>query len=183
MPENFLFVDEDEDSPMKIIDFGLFGFYKPEEVFTDIVGSPYYVAPEVLYKSYGIEADVWSVGVIIYIMLCGTPPFWGETEQDIFEAVLRGDIDFSSDPWPNILKSAKDLVKRMLVRDPRKRITTHQALYHPWVQQINGVANDKPLDSAGLSRMKQFSAMNKLKKITIRVCVHVVYKCSIEVMK
>ncbi|KAL8517593.1 hypothetical protein ACS0TY_015738 [Phlomoides rotata] len=168
-PENFLFVDEDEDSQMKIIDFGLSVFYKPGEVFTDVVGSPYYVAPEVLYKRYGIEADVWSVGVIIYILLCGTPPFWGETEQDIFEAVLRGDIDFSSDPWPNISKSAKDLVKRMLVRDPRKRITAHQALYHPWVHQINGVANDKPLNSAVLSRMKQFSAMNKLKKMAIRV--------------
>jgi calcium-dependent protein kinase len=91
-----------------------------------------------------------------------------ETEQEIFEEVLRGDLDFSSDPWPNVSESAKDLVKKMLVRDPRKRITAHEVLCHPWVQ-VEGVAQDKPLDSAVLSRLKQFSAMNKLKKMALRV--------------
>ncbi|KAJ0714666.1 putative protein kinase CAMK-CDPK family [Helianthus annuus] len=167
-PENFLFVDEDEDSPLKTIDFGLSVFFKPGETFSDVVGSPYYVAPEVLLKHYGPEADIWSAGVILYILLCGVPPFWGESENEIFEEVLRGKLDFSSDPWPSISESAKDLVRKMLTRDPRKRITAHEVLCHPWINE-DGVAPDKPLDSAVLSRLTQFSAMNKLKKMALRV--------------
>ncbi|KAF8118831.1 hypothetical protein N665_0002s0140 [Sinapis alba] len=167
-PENFLFVSKHEDSLLKTIDFGLSMFFKPDDVFTDVVGSPYYVAPEVLKKQYGPEADVWSAGVIVYILLSGVPPFWAESEQGIFEQVLHGDLDFSSDPWPSISESAKDLVRKMLVRDPKRRLTAHQVLCHPWVQ-VDGVAPDKPLDSAVLSRMKQFSAMNKFKKMALRV--------------
>ncbi|CAI9765926.1 unnamed protein product [Fraxinus pennsylvanica] len=167
-PENFLFVNEDEDSPVKTIDFGLSAFFKPGQIFTDVVGSPHYVAPEVLRKCYGPEADVWSAGVIIYCLLSGVPPFWGESEQEIFEDVLYGDLDFSSDPWPKISQSAKDLVKKMLVRDPRKRLTAHEILCHPWVL-VDGVAPNKPLDSAVLSRLKQFSSLDKLKKIALRV--------------
>ncbi|XP_052174614.1 calcium-dependent protein kinase 20-like [Diospyros lotus] len=167
-PENFLFISKDEESPLKTIDFGLSAFFRPGETFTDVVGSPYYVAPEVLRKHYGQECDVWSAGVIIYILLSGVPPFWDETEQGIFEQVLKGELDFVSEPWPSISDSAKDLVRKMLLRDPKKRITAHEVLCHPWVQ-VKGVAPDKPLDSAVLSRLKQFSAMNKLKKIAIRV--------------
>ncbi|KAI4319556.1 hypothetical protein MLD38_033141 [Melastoma candidum] len=159
---------QEEEAPLKTIDFGLSVFFRPGETFTDVVGSPYYVAPEVLRKHYGQECDVWSAGVIIYILLCGVPPFWDETEQGIFEQVLKGDLDFESEPWPSISDEAKDLVRRMLVRDPKKRLTAHEVLCHPWVQ-VDGVAPDKPLDSAVLSRLKQFSAMNKLKKIAIRV--------------
>ncbi|XP_022766925.1 calcium-dependent protein kinase 1-like [Durio zibethinus] len=167
-PENFLFVNEEEDSPLKAIDFGLSIFFKPGDILSDVVGSPYYVAPEVLRKRYGPEADVWSAGVIIYILLSGVPPFWGETEKEIFDEVLHGDLDFTSDPWPSISESAKDLVTKLLVRDAKKRITAYEVLSHPWVQ-VDGVAPDKPLDSAVLSRMKQFSAMDKLKKMALRV--------------
>ncbi|KAK9986514.1 hypothetical protein SO802_031465 [Lithocarpus litseifolius] len=167
-PENFLFVNDQEDSPLMAIDFGLSVFYKPGEIFSDVVGSPYYVAPEVLRKIYGPESDVWSAGVILYILLSGVPPFWAETEHEIFEEVLHGDLDFSSDPWPNISESAKDLVRKMLVRNPRKRITAHEVLCHPWIQ-VDGVAPDKALDSAVLSRLKQFSAMDRLKKMALRV--------------
>ncbi|KAH6762113.1 calcium-dependent protein kinase 20 [Perilla frutescens var. hirtella] len=167
-PENFLFVNQQEESALKTIDFGLSAFFKPGETFIDVVGSPYYVAPEVLRKHYGQECDVWSAGVIIYILLCGVPPFWDESEQGIFEQVLKGELDFVSEPWPSISDSAKDLVRKMLVRDPKKRLTAHQVLCHPWVQ-VGGLAPDRPLDSAVLSRLKQFSAMNKIKKIAIRV--------------
>ncbi|GAB2226848.1 hypothetical protein Drorol1_Dr00008641 [Drosera rotundifolia] len=167
-PENFLFVDEKEDSPLETIDFGLSIFFKPGDIFNDVVGSPYYVAPEVLRKRYGPEADVWSAGVIIYILLSGVPPFWAETEEEIFEEVLHGDLDFSSDPWPNISEGAIDLVRRMLVRDPKKRLTAHEVLCHPWIM-ADGLAPDKPLDPAVLTRLNQFSAMNKLKKMAIRV--------------
>ncbi|KAJ0550604.1 putative protein kinase CAMK-CDPK family [Helianthus annuus] len=167
-PENFLLMNKREDAVLKTIDFGLSVFFKPGETFHDVVGSPYYVAPEVLNKNYGPEVDVWSAGVIVYILLSGVPPFWAETEEGIFEQVLHGDLDFSSDPWPSISDGAKDLVRKMLVRDPKKRLTAHEVLCHPWVQ-VDGVAPDKPLDSAVLSRMKQFTAMNKLKKMAIRV--------------
>lgn len=167
-PENFLFVNQSEEAPLKTIDFGLSIFFRPGEIFSDVVGSPYYVAPEVLKKRYGPEADVWSAGVIIYILLSGVPPFWAENEDGIFEEVLYGALDFESDPWPSISNSAKDLVRRMLVRDPKKRMKAHEVLCHPWVQ-VDGVAPDKPLDSAVLSRLKQFSAMNKLKKMALRI--------------
>ncbi|XP_020233115.1 calcium-dependent protein kinase 10 [Cajanus cajan] len=167
-PENFLFVNQQEEAPLKAIDFGLSAFFKPGEIFNDVVGSPYYVAPEVLRKRYGPEADVWSAGVIIYILLSGVPPFWGESEQEIFEAILHHELDFTSDPWPVISESAKDLVRKMLVRDPSKRISAHDVLRHPWIH-VDGAAPDKPLDSAVLSRLKQFYAMNKLKKMALRV--------------
>ncbi|KAK6938525.1 Protein kinase domain [Dillenia turbinata] len=116
-PENFLFSSPDEDSSLKATDFGLSVFYKPGEALHDVVGSPYYVAPEVLMKHYGPEIDVWSAGIILYILLSGVPPFWAG---------------------------------------------------HPWIMD-DTVAPDKPLDSAVLTRLKQFSAMNKLKKMALRV--------------
>ncbi|CAM6108663.1 unnamed protein product [Calypogeia fissa] len=167
-PENFLLANRTEDAPLKATDFGLSVFFKPDEVFTDVVGSPYYVAPEVLRKHYGPEADVWSAGVILYILLSGVPPFWAETEQGIFEQVLRGDLDFMSEPWPSISESAKDLIRKMLHPNPKRRVKAHQVLTHPWIQE-EGVAPDKPIDPAVQSRLKQFSAMNKLKKMALRV--------------
>ncbi|RAL53181.1 hypothetical protein DM860_006853 [Cuscuta australis] len=167
-PENFLLVNKDDDFSLKAIDFGLSVFFKPGQIFTDVVGSPYYVAPEVLMKSYGPEADVWTAGVILYILLSGVPPFWAETQQGIFDAVLKGDIDFESDPWPIISDSAKDLIQKMLCMRPSERLTAHEVLCHPWICE-NGVAPDRALDPAVLSRLKQFSAMNKLKKMALRV--------------
>ncbi|ONH92559.1 hypothetical protein PRUPE_8G180800 [Prunus persica] len=167
-PENFLLVNKDDDFSLKAIDFGLSVFFKPGQVFTDVVGSPYYVAPEVLLKHYGPEADVWTAGVILYILLSGVPPFWAETQQGIFDAVLKGYIDFESEPWPLISDSAKDLIRKMLCSRPSDRLTAHEVLCHPWICE-NGVAPDRALDPAVLSRLKQFSAMNKLKKMALRV--------------
>ncbi|GLT29245.1 hypothetical protein SLA2020_041220 [Shorea laevis] len=167
-PENFLLVNKDDDFSLKAIDFGLSVFFKPGQIFTDVVGSPYYVAPEVLLKHYGPEADVWTAGVILYILLSGVPPFWAETQQGIFDAVLKGHIDFDSDPWPLISDSAKDLIRKMLCSQPSERLTAHEVLCHPWICE-NGVAPDRALDPAVLSRLKQFSAMNKLKKMALRV--------------
>ena len=106
-PENFLFSSTSENAVLKTTDFGLSVFFTPGQIFTDVVGSAYYVAPEVLRKHYGPEADVWSAGVILYILLSGVPPFWAETEQGIFDQVLKGHLDFVSSPWPNISGSAK----------------------------------------------------------------------------
>jgi len=167
-PENFLLASKDEDAPLKATDFGLSTFFKPGELFQDIVGSAYYVAPEVLKRSYGPEADVWSAGVIVYILLCGVPPFWAETEQGIFDAVLRGKIDFEADPWPKISSGAKDLVTKMLNPNIQERLTAQQVLNHPWMKE-DGDASDAPLDNAVLTRLKNFSAANKMKKLALKV--------------
>lgn len=167
-PENFLLANKREDAVLKATDFGLSAFFKPGEVFKDIVGSAYYVAPEVLKRSYGPEADVWSSGVILYILLSGVPPFWAESEQGIFDAVLKGQIDFETDPWLSISTSAKDLISKMLTQDPKARIKAHDVLNHSWIK-VDGEASDKPLDPAVLTKLRQFSAMNKLKKVALNV--------------
>ncbi|KAK4717417.1 hypothetical protein R3W88_015755 [Solanum pinnatisectum] len=167
-PENFLFLSSQEDAGLKATDFGLSVFYKPGETFSDVVGSPYYVAPEVLCKHYGPESDVWSAGVILYILLSGVPPFWAETDMGIFRQILRGKLDLESEPWPGISDSAKDLIRKILDRNPKRRLTAHEVLCHPWIVD-DSMTPDKPLDSAVLSRLKQFSAMNKLKKMALRV--------------
>ncbi|XP_022756702.1 calcium-dependent protein kinase 34 isoform X1 [Durio zibethinus] len=167
-PENFLLLNKEENSPLKATDFGLSVFYKPGDVFKDIVGSAYYIAPEVLKRRYGPEADIWSVGVMLYILLSGVPPFWAESEHGIFNSILRGQIDFTSDPWPSISHQAKDLVRKMLNSDPKQRLTAIQVLSHPWIKE-DGEAPDTPLDNAVLNRLKQFKAMNKFKKVALRV--------------
>lgn len=166
-PENFLFASKQEDSSLRAIDFGLSVMFKPGEVFSEIVGSPYYMAPEVLRKNYGPQADVWSAGVILYILLCGVPPFWAETEQGVAQAVLRSVVDLVRDPWPKISDSAKDLVMSMLQPDVKKRPTAAQVLSHPWLRNANE-APDTPLGAIVLSRMKQFEAANKLKKLALK---------------
>ncbi|ESR65593.1 hypothetical protein CICLE_v100107181mg, partial [Citrus x clementina] len=136
-------------------------------VYRDIVGSGFYIAPEVLRRRYGKEIDIWSAGVILYILLSGVPPFWAETKKGTYDAILQGEIDFDTDPWPSISSTAKDLVRRMLTKDPKRRITAAQVLEHPWLRE-SGEASD---DTSVILRMKQFRRMNKLKKLTIKVIV------------
>ncbi|KAJ0766723.1 putative protein kinase CAMK-CDPK family [Helianthus annuus] len=133
----------------------------------DIVGSAYYIAPEVLKRKYGPEVDIWSIGVMLYILLRGVPPFWAESEHGIFNEILKGHVDFTSDPWPSISHRAKDLVKKMLTSDPKQRLTAHQVLSHPWIKE-DGEAPNTPLDNAVLGRLKQFKAMNNFKKVALR---------------
>ncbi|CAN1171943.1 Calcium-dependent protein kinase 32, partial [Linum perenne] len=167
-PENFLFANKKETAPLKAIDFGLSVFFKPGETYTEIVGSPYYMAPEVLKRNYGPEIDVWSAGVILYILLCGVPPFWAETEQGVARAIIRSVLDFKRDPWPKVSDNAKDLVKKMLNPDPKRRLTAQEVLDHPWLQN-SSTAPNVSLGDAVKARLKQFSAMNKLKKRALRV--------------
>nr|VDD58616.1 unnamed protein product [Brassica oleracea] len=181
-PENFLFANKKENSALKAIDFGLSVFFKPGDKFTEIVGSPYYMAPEVLKRDYGPEVDVWSAGVIIYILLCGVPPFWAETEQGVALAILRGVIDFKRDPWPQISESAKSLVRQMLNPDPTKRLTAQQVLAHPWVQNAKKAPN-VPLGDIVRSRLKQFSMMNRFKKKVLRVIAEHLSIQEVEVIK
>ncbi|CAN6480396.1 unnamed protein product [Victoria cruziana] len=164
-PENFLFTTRDEDAPMKIIDFGLSDFIRPDERLNDIVGSAYYVAPEVLHRSYSTEADIWSIGVITYILLCGSRPFWARTESGIFRAVLRADPNFDDAPWPSVSPEAKDFVKRLLNKDHRKRMTAAQALTHPWLRMES---RPVPLDILVYRLVKSYLRSSPLKRAALK---------------
>ncbi|KAL7591541.1 CDPK-related kinase 3 [Lactuca sativa] len=164
-PENFLFMLKSEDSDMKLIDFGLSDFIRPEERLNDIVGSAYYVAPEVLHRSYSLEADIWSIGVICYILLCGSRPFWARTESGIFRAVLRADPNFDDIPWPSVSPEAKDFVKRLLNKDYRKRMSAAQALTHPWLSSEN---HPIPLDILIYKLVKSYLHASPFKRAALK---------------
>ncbi|KAK1649886.1 hypothetical protein QYE76_067691 [Lolium multiflorum] len=165
-PENFLFTSKDESSDLKAIDFGLSDFVKPDERLNDIVGSAYYVAPEVLHRSYGTEADMWSIGVIAYILLCGSRPFWARTESGIFRAVLKAEPNFDEAPWPTLSAEAKDFVRKLLHKDYRKRITAAQALCHPWIRGTEEVKI--PLDMIIYRLMRAYISSSSLRKSALR---------------
>ncbi|KAJ8760823.1 hypothetical protein K2173_021861 [Erythroxylum novogranatense] len=164
-PENFLFTAKDEDAPMKIIDFGLSDFINPDERLNDIVGSAHYVAPEVLHRSYNVEADMWSIGVITYILLCGSRPFWARTESGIFRFVLRANPNFEDSPWPSISQEAKDFVKRLLNKDHRKRMSAAQALTHPWLRDENRAV---PLDVFMYKLVKSYIRAKPFKRAALK---------------
>ncbi|GAV64556.1 Pkinase domain-containing protein [Cephalotus follicularis] len=161
-PENFLFTSKEENCPLKAIDFGLSDYVKPDERLNDIVGSAYYVAPEVLHRSYGTEADMWSVGVIAYILLCGSRPFWARTESGIFRSVLKADPIFDEAPWPSLSSDAIDFVKRLLNKDYRKRLTAAQALSHPWLANHHDLK--MPLDMIVYKLIKAYICSSSLRK-------------------
>ncbi|WCJ33317.1 Calcium-dependent protein kinase (CDPK) family protein [Euphorbia peplus] len=168
-PENFLFSTKEDNSQLKAIDFGLSDYVKPDERLNDIVGSAYYVAPEVLHRSYGTEADMWSIGVIAYILLCGSRPFWARTESGIFRAVLKADPIFNEAPWPSLSPEAADFVKGLLNKDYRKRLTAAQALSHPWLATRQDVKI--PLDMIVCKLVKAYISSTSLRKSALAALV------------
>ncbi|KAL1822183.1 hypothetical protein ACET3Z_008961 [Daucus carota] len=127
------------------------------------------MAPEVLKQNYGPEIDIWSGGVIFYILLRGVPPFWAETEQGVSLAILCGVIDFKREPWPQISENAKSLVCQMLDPDPKKRSTAKQVpVEQPWIQNAKKASN-VPLGDIDRTRLKQFFLMNRFKERALRV--------------
>ncbi|XP_038617822.1 serine/threonine-protein kinase DCLK3 [Tachyglossus aculeatus] len=145
-PENLLVQrNADKSTTLKLADFGL-AKYVVKPIFT-VCGTPTYVAPEILAeKGYGLEVDMWAAGVVLYILLCGFPPFRSqERDQDqLFNIIQQGQFEFLSPYWDNISEAAKDLVSRLLVVDPQKRYSAHRVLQHPWIQTA-GKANSVDL--------------------------------------
>ena len=120
---------------LRLTDFGL-ATYAPgpaDPPLAELVGSTPYVAPEVLRRAYSTPADIWACGVVLYITLSGLPPFWGRDDRAVMDAILAGAIDVSSPPWDAVSAGAKDLVLKLLDRDPATRPTAADALAHPWV--------------------------------------------------
>ncbi|XP_057783496.1 phosphoenolpyruvate carboxylase kinase 1-like [Salvia miltiorrhiza] len=131
-PDNILFNNYDE---LKLADFGSAECFGSGGLMSGIVGTPYYVAPEVLAgRDYNETVDVWSAGVILYIMLAGIPPFYGESAQEIFEAVLRANLRFPRKVFSSVSPEAKDLLRRMLCKDISRRFSADQVLRHPWMK-------------------------------------------------
>ncbi|XP_075684651.1 serine/threonine-protein kinase DCLK3 [Rhinoderma darwinii] len=145
-PENLLVQNNpDGSSTLKLADFGLAVFVS-EPIFT-VCGTPTYVAPEILSeKGYGLEVDMWATGVILYILLCGFPPFRSpeRNHEELFETIQRGEYEFLSPYWDNISEEAKDLISRLLVVSPLKRFTSACVLQHSWVRS-RGQMNDRNL--------------------------------------
>ncbi|CAI5465857.1 unnamed protein product [Closterium sp. Yama58-4] len=135
-PENVLLVSTRSDTRVKLIDFGMAYRFQDGERCTQRAGTPNYISPEVIAKNYGTEADVWSLGVILYVMLCGLPPFWGDSTEEIFSSILYEPLDLETEPWPDVSAAAKDLVRRMLCRRFDERITVPAILKHPWIKAL-----------------------------------------------
>ncbi|CAM9422057.1 unnamed protein product, partial [Laminaria digitata] len=136
-PENLLYSDFDETKAViKLADFGLAKLLTADAMLTTACGTPGYVAPEILEaQPYGKEVDMWSVGVIAYILLCGFPPFYDENSSAMFKAIKAGRYDFPSPFWDDIQPGAKDMIGCLLMLDTEKRYTAQQLLQHPWVAQ------------------------------------------------
>ncbi|KAL4305787.1 hypothetical protein HN51_039759 [Arachis hypogaea] len=139
-PDNLLF---DRRGNLKVADFGSAEWFGDGRGMSGVVGTPYYVAPEVVMgREYSEKVDVWSSAVILYIMLGAIPPFYGENASEIFEAVVRANLRFPTTIFRSVSSSAKDLLRKMICKDPSRRISAEQALRHPWILSGGGVTSD-----------------------------------------
>ncbi|XP_036142300.1 calcium/calmodulin-dependent protein kinase type 1 isoform X2 [Monomorium pharaonis] len=161
-PENLLYYSPDEDSKIMISDFGL-SKMEDSGIMATACGTPGYVAPEVLaQKPYGKAVDVWSIGVISYILLCGYPPFYDENDANLFAQILRGEFEFDSPYWDDISASAKDFIGKLMCVNVEERYTCKQALAHPWIsgnaasnKNIHGTVSEQLKKNFAKSRWKQ----------------------------
>jgi len=167
-PENLLLKDPDSITEVKIADFGLSKVVgtKFSSLMLTACGTPSYVAPEVLSATgYDKEVDLWSIGVITYILLCGFPPFYNESLNKLFEEILSAEYDYPEEYWSDISTEAKDFVSKLLVVDPSRRLTASQTLQHPWiVSNTTGTAPAKSQNSLGqkfTEKIKKYSMERK----------------------
>eukprot|EP01069_Polyplicarium_translucidae_P003475 Polyplicarium_translucidae@DN231_c0_g1_i2.p1 len=163
-PENLLLQSKSADALIKIIDFGLSTHFQPEgdKKMKDKIGTAYYIAPEVLHGTYDEKCDVWSIGVILYILLSGCPPFYGATEYEILKRVETGKYSFSLPQWRKVSDSAKDLIRRMLTYVPAMRISALEALEHEWMQLTSEQVMDLPALEQTMENMRQFQSSQRL---------------------
>ena len=178
-PENILIVEKDaEGLPLiKICDFGTSKIFEKGAVERKLVGSSYYIAPEVLKKHYNEKCDIWSCGVIMYILLSARPPFGGEDDNDIMERVSYGKYDLESPPFNKLSKNSLDLIQRLLTMDPDQRISAEQALNHPWFkefksQELYNRINDRDTIKSLISNLKRYKRTSIIQETALAYLVH-----------
>jgi len=163
-PENLLLSVEDAADIIKIADFGLSKDFGAEQMATSC-GTPDYVAPEVLQgEVYDSAVDIWSIGVITYVLLCGFPPFYGETQKELFENIMKGNYDFPDPEWTGVSEDAKTFIRRMLVVDPEKRLNAEQCLNEKWLKDnTQGTARKdfKRVETFSVAKFKEYTQKYK----------------------
>ena len=179
-PENLLFLNKNKDSPIKVIDFGLATSFEPGAHYDMKAGTPYYVAPQILEGFYNFKCDIWSCGVIAYVMLCGYPPFHGSADNEILARVKIGKYSFPDGEWANISPDAKDLINNMLRFDPERRFTAEQCLQHRWLKNVSASSE---LPKTLYHSLKVFRAQTKFKKIALTVIAQQMNESNIEILR
>ena len=156
-----MYETKDDFSIIKISDFGLARILD-DEFATTACGTPGYVAPEIIAGlGYGKEVDLWSLGVIMYTLLCGYPPFYEENNTLLFKMIEAGKYQFDSPYWDDVSDNAKNLIDQLLQVNPKKRLTAEQLLAHPW---IVGDSTPRKELSTFNDKMKEFNARRKFKR-------------------
>lgn len=143
---NFLFLSPKHPTHIKIIDFGLSRVHEKQDVMRSRVGTPYYVAPEVLTSNYTNKCDVWSIGVITYMLLSGTLPFLAADELQTLQLVAKAEVAFDEKKWRGISEQAKAFVSYLLQKDPEQRPTAREAMKHEWIASYCGPSLPPPTD-------------------------------------
>lgn len=169
-PDNLMFLNKGsiEDNLLKVIDFGSCRKIHADQPLRTKCGSPYFSSPQMLAGKYDESADVWSVGVIMYILLCGSAPFSGETPKEAIAAVRRGAFSFPEKQWAKISDDAKTLIRHLLKFSPQNRYKAQQALNHSWVVDT-GLKHQSSLDEIFFANLRSFGSMNKLKKVALQI--------------
>ena len=166
-PENLLLLNNDDDTHIKIIDFGTSLIFKKKNTsMFDRVGTAYYISPEVIDGYYDEKCDVWSCGIILYILLCGYPPFNGRDDEEIFLNIRRLNYSFPSPEWNNISNDAKDLLKSIIC-DQFMRLNDEQVLNHIWLKNLAPNAKEGEKIQININSFKNYSSSNKLKKAVL----------------
>jgi len=170
-PDNFLFQSRGaiEDNVLKLIDFGLARIVGEGGNLTTKSGTPYYVAPEVLSGHYKESCDLWSCGVIMYVLLCGYPPFSGESEANILAKVRNGTFSFPAAEWDHVSGEAKDLIRKLLTISPKLRCTAQQALRDEWISRTAPRGAKVEMKPSYLEHLRRFQSANKFKKAALHV--------------
>ncbi|XP_069332396.1 death-associated protein kinase 1 isoform X3 [Eulemur rufifrons] len=166
-PENIMLLDRNVPKPrIKIIDFGLAHKIDFGNEFKNIFGTPEFVAPEIVnYEPLGLEADMWSIGVITYILLSGASPFLGDTKQETLANVSAVNYEFEEEYFSNTSALAKDFIRRLLVKDPKKRMTIQDSLQHPWIKpKDTQQALSRKASAVNMEKFKKFAARKKWKQ-------------------
>jgi len=167
-PENILFQTDEPYSEIKIIDFGLSRKYSSDQKMHTILGTPYYIAPEVLKGNYDEKCDIWSIGALTYIMLSGEPPFKGKSNNEIFIKIIKDPIKFNPYKWSNLTENSKDFIKICLNKDPTKRPSAIEALNHKWFLHFIQVSNQKYITQDILLNIKNFNYKQQFKIMVLR---------------